>query len=120
MISTTVQINVDTAAIEQEVQKRAREIQSKELVGQIDGFFHIGRKGSFPIAEGVGRQQIREKVEEIIEKLFDENTLIVKLEKRVEHYFNLMLAEAIEDAAKHKARKLTFHALNNILKDKDL
>jgi small nuclear ribonucleoprotein (snRNP)-like protein len=114
-METVLKITLNDSEVLKQAQELADKTRTAQVKEQLGSFFAVPRYG---IKEGLGRAQIREKVESIIEKLFDENTLIAKLEQRVEHHFNIMLEQAIEDAAKHRARKLTFFALNNHLKDK--
>lgn len=115
-METVLKITLNDSEVLKQAQELAEKARSTQVKNQLGSFFAEPRYG---ITEGLGRAQIREKVESIIEKLFDENTLLAKLEQRVEHHFNIMLEKAIEDAAKHRARKLTFYALNKHLQGKE-
>jgi hypothetical protein len=116
-VETILKITLNDSEVLKQAQALADKARTTQVNNQLGSFFAEPRYG---VPEGLGRAQIREKVESIIEKLFDENTLLTKLEQRVEHHFNIMLDQAIEDAAKHRARKLTFYALNNKLKNENL
>lgn len=115
---TTITLNLDTKEITKDLQKRANEMQKKQIDSQLNELFVSGG-GYWKQPKGLFYAQIEQTVEQIIEKLFDENAAIEKLEARTEHHFKIMLDEAIELAAKHRARKLAFHALNEHLKALD-
>lgn len=110
---SSITVTVDTKAIQQDLQKRADEMKKKQIDDQLNEAF---AKPTNWCKEGVFRQQIREKVEQVIERLYDENATMEKLEQRIEHHFKIALDEAIEFAAKHRSRKLAFYALNEHLK----
>jgi hypothetical protein len=111
-----VHVKMDTRDIDRRVVEAAKNAEKQEVQTQINNLFREARYGA---TEGVGRTQIREKVESMIEKLWDEDELTARLDDLVPVYFNKYLDEALQDAAKHKARKLVFLHLNNMLKEKD-
>lgn len=108
-----VQIKMDLVGIDRRVVEAAKTCEAKEVYDQLHALF---RPNAYGQAEGVGRTQIREKVEEIIERHWDEGKFIADLERMVPALMQKYVEEALHEAAKHKARKLAFNVLNDMWK----
>lgn len=109
-----VQVKMDIKSIDRRVVEAAKRAEETEVQTQINRVFGEARYGT---PEGVGRTQIREKVEEIIERLWDGDKFTADLERMVPALMEKYVQEALHEAAKHKARKLAFHTLNKMWKE---
>lgn len=108
-----VQIKMDLVGIDRRVVEAAKTCEAQEVTKQLTELF---RPKDLFGPEGVGRMQIREKVEELIELHWDEGKFIADLERLVPALMKKYVEEALHEAAKHKARKLAFNTLNDMWK----
>lgn len=116
MEKMNIPFSINTEDFKKRIIAYAEKIQEEELQKHVGSFF---AKQGYGVREGIGRTQIREEVEGILEKLWDNGTYTKQLEERTKKYFEEYVQTSIEDAAQHKARKLAFHHVNQLLQESE-
>lgn len=111
-----VKVSLDLKAIDRRVVEASKAAEHYEVKTQLidlfcEGDAKCGRK------EGAGRAQIREAVEQILERHWDEGKFTADLERLIPPLVEKYMMEALHEVAKHKARKLAFNKLNEMWKE---
>lgn len=109
-----VHVKIDTKEIDRRAVEAAKSAERAELDKQLGDMFRDGHY----LVEGVGRTQIREKIEAELEKFWDSEKCIANIERRIAELVPQYVDEVIHTIAKHRARKIAFYQFNEYLKGK--